>query len=86
LVTGWWIGDEDIPVHGVVPGEDRVRKLRIGDMVVIEDYFDGDVCLVLEINKEINLVHVLNPRTQEIRGWGLDWVERKCEVIPGEQV
>jgi hypothetical protein len=55
-------------------------------MVVIEDYFDGDVCLVLEINKEINLVHVLNPRTQEIRGWGLDWVERKCEVIPGEQV
>ena len=57
------------------------RKLQVGDMVVIEDYFYSDLCLVLEINLEVNLAKMFNPRTQEIDGWGLDWVERKCEVF-----
>jgi hypothetical protein len=59
------------------------NPVNIGDMVVIEDYFYIDFCLVLEINKDTNLVKMFNPRTQEIDGWGLDWVERKCDVIPG---
>lgn len=58
------------------------NPVNIGDMVVIEDYFYIDFCLVLEINKDTNLVNMFNPRTQEIDGWGLDWVERKCDVIP----
>lgn len=58
------------------------KPVNIGDMVVIEDYFYSDFCLVLEINKDTNLVNMFNPRTQEIDGWGLDWVERKCDVIP----
>jgi len=47
-------------------------------MLVIEDYFHLDPCLVLEINPKVNLVMILNSRTLEIDGWGLDWVERKC--------
>lgn len=58
--------------------------VHIGDIVAIEDYFYTDLCLVLEIRKDTNLVNMFNPRTQEIDGWGLDWVERKCMVISNE--
>ena len=51
--------------------------MKPGDLVEI----DCDLCLVIEIDPKVNLVKVFNSETLEIEGWGLDWVERKCEIL-----
>jgi hypothetical protein len=63
-----------------------LKKLAVGDLVFIEDYSHRDVCLVVEIITKVNLAKVVNSRTLEIDGWGLDWLERNCEKLECDAV
>lgn len=55
--------------------------MKPGDLVIMDDYMNVDLCLVLDIDSNTNSVKLVNHRTMEVDLWGYDWILKNCEVI-----